>query len=230
MMKDTLAGKLIDHFKGKFSKELGIDLSTPNPKQVFRWFLAAKLFGARISSNTAIKTYREFERRGAVSPGAILAAGWDGLVRILDDGGYARYDFSTATKLLEIMNDLEKLYGGDLNRLHDKAADEKDLEGRLKDLGKGIGAVTVNIFLRELRPVWKKARPGLSELVLLAAGDLGLIRPNEDPLKTLEDYWKKNKTKGNDFCDFEAAILRLGKDYCKKGRSGECPFRDRHKA
>ncbi len=228
-MKDSLVEKLIDHFKGKFSRELGIDLSRTDPKNIFRWFLASKLFGARISSNTAAKTYREFERHGAVTPEAILATGWDGLVKILDDGGYARYDFSTATKLLEITNDLEKYYGGDLNRLHEKAADEKDLESRLRGLGKGIGDVTVNIFLRELRLVWKKARPGLSELVLHAAGDLGLIRPNADPLKTLENYWKENKTSGKDFCDFEASLLKLGKDYCKKGRSAECPFRAWHK-
>jgi len=229
MMKETMAGKLMGLFKGKFSTELGIDLSSPDPREVFKWFLASKLFGARISSDSAIKAYREFEKRGVLTPRALLDTGWDGLVSILDDGGYARYDFSTATKLLEITTGLEKLYGGDLNRLHEKAADENDLEGRLKGLGKGIGDVTVNIFLRELRPVWKKARPKLSGLVLLAARDLGLIRRKEDPLKALEDYWKKNKTKGADFCDFEAALLRLGKDYCKKGRSGECPLRVWHR-
>ncbi len=228
-MKEALVAKLLDHFKGKFSRELGIDLSAPDPKEVFKWFLASKLFGARISSDSAIKTYRKFERRGVITPRAVLDTGWDGLVSILDGGGYARYDFSTATKLLEIMTGLERLYGGDLNRLHDKASGEKDLEGRLKGLGKGIGDVTVNIFLRELRLVWEKARPGLSELVLLAAGDLGLIRPREDPLEALEDYWKKNRAKGADFCDFEAALLRLGKDYCKKGRSGECPLRAWHR-
>ncbi len=230
MVKGPLTDKLMEQFGGKFSRELGIDLSTPDSEQVFRWFLASKLFGARISSNTAAKTYREFESRGVVTPAAILETGWDGLVKILDDGGYARYDFSTATKLLAIMSDLEKYYGGDLNDLHEKAADEKDLESRLKGLGKGIGDITVNIFLRELRPVWRKARPELSELVLLAAGDLGLIRAGKDHLKALEDYWKKKMTAGKDFCDFEAALLRLGKDYCKKDRKEKCPLRAWHKA
>lgn len=121
--------------------------------EIFKWFLASKLFGARIGTNIAIKTYKGFEKRGVVSPERILETGWDGLVRILDDGGYVRYDFSTATKLLEIMEDLKRDYNGDLNRLQQKAGDEKDLEYRLKSLGKGIGAVTVNIFLRELRSV-----------------------------------------------------------------------------
>jgi hypothetical protein len=60
------------------------------------------------------------------------------------------------------MKDLQEQYAGDLNNLHEKAQDGKDLESRLKQLGKGIGDVTVNIFLRELRTVWVKARPALS--------------------------------------------------------------------
>lgn len=222
-VKDTIK-KLISALGGTFSKELGIDLSKGKYTEIFKWFLASKLFGARIGTNIAIKTYREFERRGILSPERILKTGWDGLVRILDDGGYVRYDFSTATKLLEIMEDLIEVYNGDLNRLHQEAGDEKDLEDRLKGLGKGIGDVTVNIFLRELRNVWAKARPKPSELVVLAARNLGFIKYGDDPLNALEELWTLQKVPGKDFCDFEAALLRLGKDYCKKRKSGICPM------
>lgn len=224
-MKASLIKKLIDTMGGRFSRELGIDLSRADSSQIFKWFLASKLFGARISTSIAGKTYREFERRGVTAPGKILEAGWDGLVSILDDGGYARYDFSTATKLLEIMEDLERDYGGDLNILHALARDEKDLENRLKALGKGIGDVTVNIFLRELRYVWEKARPEPSDLVQLAAKHLGLAR-HGGSLDEIEKVWMENKITGVDFCDFEAALLRLGKDYCRKERREVCPFRE----
>lgn len=216
--------KLISALGGKFSQELGIDLSSGKSTEIFKWFLASKLFGARIGTNIAIKTYKEFERRGVISPENILETGWDGLVRILDDGGYVRYDFSTATKLLEIMKDLIRDYAGDLNRLHQMAKDEPDLENLLKGLGKGIGDVTANIFLRELRNVWTKARPEPAEPVVLAARNLGLIKPGEDPLNALEKVWALRKIKNNDFCDFEAALLRLGKDYCKKRKCDICPM------
>ena len=222
-VKDTIK-KLISALGGKFSEELGIDLSKGKSTEIFKWFLASKLFGARVGTNIAIKTYREFERRGVLSPEKILETGWDGLVRILDDGGYVRYDFSTATKLLEIMEDLKKLYQGDLNKLHEMADDEDDLEDLLKGLGKGIGDVTVNIFLRELRSVWKKANPVPSELVILAAINLGLIRQDEEPLRALKNIWSIHKIVGKDFSDFEAALLRLGKDYCKKRKCGVCPM------
>ncbi|GAN32067.1 MAG: hypothetical protein DYG83_05200 [Candidatus Brocadia sp. AMX2] len=223
--KDTIK-KLISALGGKFSKELGIDLSKGDSHEIFKWFLASKLFGARIGTNIAIKTYKEFERCGVVSPERILETGWDGLVRILDDGGYARYDFSTATKLLEITKDLTRNYAGNLNRIHQMAKNEPDLENLLKGLGKGIGDVTVNIFLRELRNVWTKARPTPSELVILAAGNLGLTKLGEDPLNALEKVWALQKTKNRDFCDFEAALLKLGKDYCKKQKHDACPLGD----
>jgi endonuclease III len=216
---------LIGAVGGRFSAQLGINLSSADPDQIFRWFLASKLFGARISTDIAIRTYKEFERHKVTSPEAVLKTGWDGLVRILDEGGYARYDFSTASKLLEIMDDLKRDYHGNLNELHRAAINEEDLENRLKGLGKGIGDVTVNIFLRELRGVWKKADPALSEMVRLAVGHLGLIKKGEDPLRALKRIWSAQKIPGKDFRDFEAALLRLGKDYCRKSRHEVCPMR-----
>jgi hypothetical protein len=59
-------------------------------------------------------------------------------------------------KLLEVMRHLVDQYHGDLNQLHHAAKDARDLERRLKALGKGIGEVTVQIFLRELRDLWPK--------------------------------------------------------------------------
>lgn len=222
-MKKTIK-KLINALGGKFSTELGIELSKGGPQEIFKWFLASKLFGARIGTNIAIKTYKEFEKCGVLTPKKISETGWNGLVKILDDGGYVRYDFSTATKLLEIMKDLEKDYDADLNKLYKKAKDERELEELLKDLGKGIGDVTVNIFLRELRLVWTKAKPEPSELVTLAAKHLGIKKSKQPLLDTLEHIWSINKIKGYDFCDFEAALVRLGKDYCKKLKCTICPM------
>jgi len=226
MKHPDLPARLIGSLGGMYSRELGIDLSGAGSGGIFRWFLASKLMGARISTRNALRTYKEFERRGVVTPERIRETGWDGLVEILDAGGYARYDFSTATRLLAIVSDLIRRYAGDLNDLHGQAADSRDLADRIRGLGKGIGEVTASIFLRELRTVWNKARPALSPLVLLPAGNLGILPSGRDPLAPLERVWLRGKIPGRDFRDFEAALLRLGKDYCRKsGRCG-CPVRD----
>lgn len=134
-----------------YSEDLGIDLIKPSGR--FRWFLASVLFGARISEKIAMKTYRTFEKYGILSPEKILDAGWDELVRILDEGGYVRYDFSTATKLLNITKELKEKYGS-LEELYANSRNTDDLKSKLMEF-KGIGEVTSQIFLRELRGVWK---------------------------------------------------------------------------
>jgi endonuclease III len=225
-MAHEIIERLLAAVGGKYSRELGIDLTGSDPAEIFRWFLAAKLFGARISTGIAMRTFREFERRGVVTPERILATGWDGLVSILDAGGYVRYDFSTATRLLAIMEALTRSYGSDLNALHERARDSADLERLIKGLGTGIGDVTVTIFLRELRTVWPKARPPLSPPALLASRRLDLIAPGMEPLAALESLWSRYPVTGRDFCDFEAALVRLGKDYCRKGKHDLCPLRD----
>jgi endonuclease III len=223
MKQPLLPRQLIGSLGGRFSRDLGIDLDGADSAGIFRWLLASKLMGARISTQNALKTYKEFERREVVSPEKIRQTGWEGLVEILDAGGYTRYDFSTATNLLAITDDLMRRYAGDLNVLHGKARDPKDLEDLVQGLGKGIGEVTANIFLRELRTVWSKSRPCLSPLVLLSVGNLGLIPRTQAPLESLERFWSRRKTPGYDFRDFEAALLRLGKEYCRRSRCGACP-------
>ncbi len=219
--------RLIELLGGMYSRELGIDLSTPDGARIFRWLLAAKLMGARIPTKTALTAWREFDRRGVGTPATIRRTGWDGLVAILDDGGYARYDFSTATKLLAISDDLLARYRGDLNVLHDESEGPRDLEARLMGLGKGIGPVTANIFLREMRSVWSKADPAASPLAVLAARHLGIAGRTGDPMDALKREWAADRARGYEFGDFEAALVRLGKDYCRKPREAGCPVGDR---
>ena len=160
-----------------YSQELGLDLKTEEDR--FKWFLASLLFAKRISSEVAKRTYREFEKEGIVTPESITEAGWDKLVEVLDSGGYVRYDFSTASKLLEIAASLRDKYGS-LEVLYIQSKDSKDLEKRLLEF-KGVGPTTVNIFLRELKGVWEKARPQLSPLAKEVAFRLGLGEEELEP-------------------------------------------------
>ena len=221
---------LLSLMPGRFSSELGLQLSPRRPRDLFLWFLAAILYGARISGSIVVKTHAELMRRGLTSPYRIVTTGWDGLVEALDEGGYVRYDFKTATKLLDVMNNLISRYGGDLETLHDAAADARDLEARLKSLGKGIGDITVQIFLRELRDIWPKAKPTLSPLSIMAGRDLALFSTDEGRVQITVDQllalWKQAGVKGKGFSDFESALVRLGRDYCRRQRKQTCPMRE----
>ncbi|MCL6578084.1 MAG: hypothetical protein K6T73_01690 [Candidatus Bathyarchaeota archaeon] len=219
---------LVENLGTKYSELLNINLSDGKEEEVFKWFLATMLFGAPITENSAIKTFECFQKHDVLTPKRILETGWNGLVKILDEGSYTRYDFKTADKFLEVMQNLVEKYDGRLTTIHNKASDSHDLEKRLKKLGKGIGDVTVSIFLRELRDVWEKADPNPTSLVVLAAENLGIVRKGataRDAIKQLKTFWRQNKIAGKSFINFETALLRLGKDYCRKGKCNACLVR-----
>src|ERR1700756_3389939 len=74
------------------ASDLGIDLSSKQETEYFKWFLACLLFGKPIQQEVARRTYLEFVKDGLTSPAALLQAGWEKLVNVLDTGHYTRYD------------------------------------------------------------------------------------------------------------------------------------------
>ena len=225
-MKRKTVEALLEKFGKRYSEVLGINLNSGKDEEIFKWFLASVLFGAPITETSVIKTYKCFQEYEVLTPERIIETGWDSLVRILDEGSYTRYDFKTADKLLEVMRSIIEKHNGSLILLHSRASDAGDLENTLKALGKGIGDTTVSIFLRELRDVWEKAKPNPTSLVISAAKNVGIVKneTDENALKQLEDFWaKKNKVAGESFINFETALLRLGKNFCRKGKCCSCP-------
>jgi hypothetical protein len=182
-----------------YSEELDIELAKNTDQELFKWFLASILFGARISETIAKHTYQTFARYRLLTPHKILEAGWDFLVNpIMAEGGYVRYDGKTSTTMLKICQMLIAEYDGSLLTLHDRARDNQDLEASLK-LFYGIGPITVNIFLRELRPYWEKSNPRPLAIAIEAAKTLGL---------DLSSYNRKTIT----FTRIESGLIRLRKE------------------
>lgn len=67
--------------KGSFARDLGMDLHDARSEEVFRWLLAAILFGAPIAEKTAANTLQIFGREGITSPKIFYredGTGWSG--------------------------------------------------------------------------------------------------------------------------------------------------------
>jgi endonuclease III len=201
MNKNKLIYCLLTNYP-PYSEELGIDLTGPEGR--FKWLLAAILYGARINASIATKTYRELEAAGLVLPDEIESAGWDRLVEVLDHGGYVRYDFSTASNILGLICDLKANYGS-LEELYRRSSGESDLEKKLQDF-KGIGPVTAQIFLRELRGIWD-VRPPISEKARAVAQELDI---------------DLNQFQGRKLARIESALVRLYLACCRKKDCREC--------
>jgi hypothetical protein len=179
-----------------YAEELGIDLASGREQDYFCWFLASLLYGGRISETIARRTYQSFCRHGLTSPRRVVAAGWDFLVNpVMREGGYVRYDGRKSEQILRDCATLLMRYGGRLSQLHQAARNPRDLEARL-DAFYGVGPVTANIFLRELRPFWSKADPKPLPSVVAQAKTLG-IAVGRQPRKTLG------------FARMEAGLIRL---------------------
>jgi hypothetical protein len=197
--------ELLERYGELFSEELGIDVR----KEPFKWFLASILFGARISTSIAKKTYKAYKAEGLTSSEKIAASDEVILIEIHGRGGYARYDGITAEYVIGVAKKLLEDYDGEIEKLDKISENPGDLERRLQEF-RGVGPVTAKIFLRELRGIWKNADPQPTSIEISAAKNLGIIDSEEDALERLKDFWGRNAIKGYEFRNFEAALVRLG--------------------
>lgn len=198
-----VAQRVVAVLGGRYSAQLGIDVDA-GEAEVERWFVAATLFGTRISARVA-------ERAFGVLAAAGLARIWQlrhvpsaDLIAMLDAGGYARYDVRTAARLLELCDVVDNRYGGQVGVIGRRFTAYPQLYAALDALP-GWGPVTIRLFLRELRGVWPGADPPLDERAAAAARHLTLARA-ETGVTGLAGL---AAACGLDLRDLESALVRL---------------------
>lgn len=190
---------------GRFSTEAGIDVDRGD-REIERWFLAATLFGTRISTAIAIRTYRVLNECGVSTIDDAACCSWAELVELLDRGGYARYDERTARRLLDLAKAVRCRFPGGIAEIGRTITDEDEAAAVLDALP-GWGPSTVGAFLRELRGVWLAAALPIDERVVTAARHIGLVGPSE--LFLLDQLQHLAVRAGIDARDLEAGLLRL---------------------
>lgn len=204
--RTLLADSLIRQFGGRYSSELGIDVDAGDA-DVELWFLAATLFGTRISAEIAERTFHQLVRAGINRISEAGAYDWNGLVALLDAGGYARYDFKTATRLQSLSEAVGNEFSGDVGEIGRRCTEPPALVTCLEDLP-GWGPVTVGLFLRELRGVWPGACLPLDPRAAEAARHLGLLTGGERDelarIRAIAGHAQRDER------DLEAALVRFG--------------------
>jgi len=199
---------------GRYSTELGIDVDH-DEQEVERWALAATLFGARISAEIAQRTFTVLDGAGVHTIAQAGRCEITRLIELLDAGGYARYDLSTAERLHAIARCLEAHDDrvGSLLRLP-----AQEIASALRALP-GWGPVTVALFLRELRGAYPQIEPQIDSRALSAAEHLGLLsQDNVDALTQLRIVASEAQL---DLRDLETALVRLS--LAHRHRDKRCP-------
>lgn len=201
-----LARLVVAALGGRYSTELGIDVDAGDA-QVERWFLAATLFGTRISAAIAERTFRVLSDAGLARIGQARHIPEEDLIAYLDEGGYARYDFRTATRLQALSGVIGERYDGQVAVIGQRLTTYPELR-RALDALPGWGPVTIQLFLRELRGVWPGAQPPLGQRAAAGARHLGLLGPGQagPDLPYLAQLATQCHT---DLRDLESGLVRL---------------------
>jgi hypothetical protein len=189
---------LVERLGGRFSLEMGIDVDRSD-HEVDRWFLAATLFGTRISWPIVERTFAVLSDAGVRTIGDAGDRSRQELIELLDAGGYARYDERTATRLRRLAEVVAERHGRPSALKAER--DPRALEAILDDLP-GWGPTTVRLFLRELRGTWPGADPPLDERAAQAALELGL------PVRDVATLRRLAARAELDVRDLETALVR----------------------
>lgn len=140
--------------------DLGLQLADHDESALFGWFLACFLAGKRIRQGVALRTWAVIYRDHGCRTAAQLGVRSHGqLVRWLGEGGYRRYDQSTATLLRQFCDTLQQQYGGGILGVRAASSDRAGFERRLLAFG-GVGPVTLRIFMEAAAPVLFGQAPG----------------------------------------------------------------------
>lgn len=220
----VLIGEVIDRFGGRFSAQVGIDVDR-NDHEIERWFLAATLFGNRIGSNIAVRTYRVLDGFGLSAITDVASCDRDDLIELLDRGRYVHYDYRMASRLLALAEHAPRLLPDGVGGLLTCTPEPERLRVALENLP-GWGPVTTRVFLRELRGIRPGADLPVDPLAACSARHLGLGRLPFDA----RELHRCAGLATVDVRDLEAALVRVALahhrsfDTCETRSPGRCEF------
>jgi hypothetical protein len=216
-----LARSVVAVLGGRFSAELGIDVDGGDA-EIERWFLAATLFGTRISAAIAERAFAVLNEAGLTRIGQARHVPSEELVELLDAGGYARYDFRTTSRLQALSEVIDERYDGQAAVIGRRHLAYPELRTALIALP-GWGPVTVQLFLRELRGVWPGAQPPLDRRAAYGARHLGFLGTEQVPA-ALPQIARLAAAAGLDIRDLESSLVRLA--LAHKRTQSSCPGGD----
>ena len=169
----TLVRRLLRVVGTTYAAQAGIRLAN-TPMPLFQLLVLSMLAAKPIHADVATAAARELWAAGLRTPGAVLASERHVAIDAFGRAGYARYDESSADRLVAMAARVQSEYGGDLRRLAEAARGDVGEAARLLQEFTGIGGTGASIFLREVQDAWPWVRPFFDDRARTAARGLGL--------------------------------------------------------
>ncbi|BBY67057.1 endonuclease [Mycolicibacterium helvum] len=196
-----LVRRLRKHAGTTYAAEAGITLRDA-PMPLFQLMVLCMLASKPIDAAIAAQAAKELFRAGLRTPNSVLTADRPTMLEAFSRARYVRYDESSASRLSQIANRVDRDYHGDLRILaRIGKPDVRATKVLLKQFA-GIGDTGADIFLREVQDVWPWVRPYFDKRALDTASELGLPR-EPDKLAALT---------GRAVAPLAAALVRVSLD------------------
>ncbi|MDX1891867.1 endonuclease [Mycolicibacterium sp. 050158] len=165
--------QLLNQAGQTYAEEAGITLED-TPKPLFQLLVLCMLASKPIDAEIAVHAAREIFHAGLRTPEAVLDARRCTMIAAFGRAGYARYDESSATRLVAIAETVRDRHHGDLRTLAEAAGQDVHRVATLLQEFTGIGPTGSAIFLREVQDTWTWVRPFFDDRAIEAARELGL--------------------------------------------------------
>lgn len=201
MTGNATVRRLLDEAGTTYAEEAGITMAD-KPMPLFELLVLCMLASKPIDASIATRATRELFREKLRTPDTVLKAKRRRMIDAFGRASYARYDESSATRLVDIATAVRDDYDGDLRGLATRAGHDVAEATRLLQRFSGIGATGAHIFLREVQDVWTWVRPFFDARATEAATQLGLP---DDPEQLA-------KAGGAECARLAAALVRVSLD------------------
>jgi endonuclease III len=169
--RTKLVENLLKQAGTTYAEEAGIRMAD-KPMPLFQLLMLCMLASKPIDAKIAVRAARELFAQNLRTPAAVLDADRKTMIDAFGRASYARYDESSATRLVEMAQAVHDDYGGDLRRMSEPT-DVATVTKKVQQF-KGIGGTGADIFLREVQDTWTWVRPYFDERATRAARALGL--------------------------------------------------------
>lgn len=169
---------------------------------LFQLLMLAMLASKPIDAGIATQAAKELFRAGVRTPNSVLAADRSTMIAAFGRAHYARYDESSASRLVDLATRVDTDYRGDLRALARLGKPDVRATKQLLKQFTGIGDTGADIYLREVQDVWPWVQPYFDKRALDAAAELGLPH-DADKLAALT---------GRVIAPLSAALVRVSLD------------------
>jgi endonuclease III len=239
---------IVEILGGHVSSQLALDLDEPDDATLGRWLIAAALHDSRQPDEVTRAACEALRAAGCFDVESMAAASPADVEQRLGAAGVKQPE-AVAPRLVRVARALLEHYDGKVHRLAGEAQSLEELAARLSRLAPGFGRAAVVRFLTPIRNTWHVASDlPATPAACAAATDLGFAPPEIDPSalpsaleRTLaeaanaehevvvegeEEAGGRGAGDGLQLRDLEAALDRLGRAACLRGRTARCPLGD----